>query len=79
MDCQAGKGFLSKNSVSYIKYDLTKLPSKEDDLIKITGTRIVPTFVFKNKTLLGLMSEPKVLIGFEQNEDEIRKILNINS
>ncbi|MFP3846074.1 glutaredoxin family protein [Priestia filamentosa] len=78
-DCQAGKEFLSKNDISYIDYDLTKHPSKEDELIKITGTRIVPAFVFKNKSLLGLMSKPKVLIGFEKNIDEIRKILNIGN
>lgn len=78
-DCQAGKEFLSKNNIPYIEYDLTKNPSKEEDLIKITGTRIVPTFVFKNKSLLGLMSKPKVLIGFEQNIDEIRKLLNLDN
>jgi hypothetical protein len=48
-------------------------------MIKITGTKIVPTFVFKNKSLLGLINKPKVLIGFEQNIDEIRKILNVDS
>jgi glutaredoxin 3 len=63
----------------YIEYDLTKQPSKEEDLVKITGTRIVPTFVFKNKSMLGLTRKPKVLIGFEQNIDEIRKILNIKT
>ncbi|MDQ0272174.1 glutaredoxin family protein [Cytobacillus purgationiresistens] len=78
-DCQAGKEFLYKNDISYIDYDLTKHQSKEDELIKITGTRIVPAFVFKNKSLLGWMNKPKVLIGFEQNIDEIRKILNIDS
>ncbi|MEK4029862.1 glutaredoxin domain-containing protein [Pseudobacillus sp. FSL P4-0506] len=78
-DCQAGKEFLSKNNVSYVDYDLTKQPSKERDLVKITGTRMVPTFVFKNKSLFGLRSKKKVLIGFEQNIDEIRNILHIDS
>ncbi|MEC2074508.1 glutaredoxin family protein [Metabacillus fastidiosus] len=78
-DCQEGKKFLHKNGISYIDYDLTKHPSKEDELIKITGTRIVPAFVFKNKSLLGWMSKPKVLIGFERNIDEIREILNRDS
>ncbi|USK47021.1 hypothetical protein LIT27_03875 [Cytobacillus oceanisediminis] len=63
--------------MSYIEYNLTKQPHKEEDLIKITGTRIVPAFVFKNKSLLGWMSKPKVLIGFEQNIGEIKKILKI--
>lgn len=75
-DCQAGKEFLSKNNVSYTEYDLTKQPLKEEDLIKITGSRIVPTFVFKHKSLVGLVKKPKVIIGFEQNIDEIRKLIN---
>jgi glutaredoxin 3 len=78
-DCQAGKEFLSKHNISYNEYDLAKQPAKEEDLIKITGTRMVPTFVFKRKSLLGMMNKPKVLIGFEQNIDEIRKTLNIGS
>lgn len=78
-DCQAGKEFLSQNKISYIEYDLTKQPSKEEDLIKLTGTRIVPTFVFRNKSFLGLKGKPKTLIGFEQNKDEISGILNKES
>ena len=77
-DCQAAKEFLAKNNVLYIDYDLTKQPSMEEELINITGTRIVPAFVFKNKSLLGLVSKPKVMIGFERNIDEIKKLLNIN-
>jgi len=76
-DCQAGKEFLHKNNISYIDYDLTKQPNKESELINISGTRIVPTFVFKDKSLLGIMSKPKVLIGFEQNFNEIKKLLNL--
>jgi len=36
---------------------------------------MVPTFVFKDKSLLGLLSKPKVLIGFEMNFDEIVGLL----
>lgn len=78
-DCQAAKEFLNKNNISYIDYDLTKQLSKEEELIKISGTRIVPAFVFKNKSFLGFMGKPKVLIGFEQNIDEIKKILNLEN
>lgn len=78
-DCQAAKKFLTKKNISYIEYDLSKQPEKEGDLIHISGTRMVPTFVFKNPSFLGLISKPKFLIGFEQNIDEIRKILNIDS
>jgi Glutaredoxin and related proteins len=78
-DCQAAKAFLAKENVSYIDYDLTKQPSKEEELIKITGIRIVPAFVFRNKALFGLTSKPKVMIGFETNIDEIKRLLMINN
>ncbi|AQS55717.1 glutaredoxin family protein [Novibacillus thermophilus] len=71
-DCQAGKEFLARNNISYIDYDLTKQPSKEEELIQISGTRIVPAFVFKNKSILRLSKKPKVIIGFEWNVDEIK-------
>lgn len=76
-DCQAAKEFLSKNNIPYIDYDLSKQPTKEEELIKISGTRIVPTFVFKDKSLLGIMSKPKVMIGFEQNFNEITNLLHV--
>ncbi|WP_257535619.1 hypothetical protein [Mesobacillus foraminis] len=40
---------------------------------------MVPTFVFKKKSFLGIMGKPKVLVGFEQNKEEIKKLLNIDS
>lgn len=76
-DCQAAKEFLSKNNIPYIDYDLSKQPTKEEELIKISGTRIVPTFVFKDKSLLGIMSKPKVMIGFEQHFNEITNLLHV--
>ncbi|HBZ08839.1 MAG TPA: glutaredoxin family protein [Bacillus bacterium] len=78
-DCQAAKKFLAEKNISYIEYDLSKQPEKERDLIRISGTRIVPTFVFKGQSLLRWMSKPKFLIGFEQNIDEIREILKIDN
>ncbi|MCM3763046.1 hypothetical protein M3212_20165 [Alkalihalobacillus oceani] len=62
-----------------MEYDLSKQTSKEEDLINLTGTRIVPTFVFKTKSLLQLMNKPKIIIGFEQNRDEIKQLLNIKN
>ncbi|MBO0586910.1 glutaredoxin domain-containing protein [Sporosarcina sp. E16_8] len=75
-DCQDAKAYLAKHRISYIDYDLSKDPVKEQELIKLSGARMVPTFVFKDKSLVGLMSKPKVLIGFEQNFDEIIGILS---
>lgn len=39
---------------------------------------MVPTFVFKDKSLRGRLSKPKVLIGFENNLAEIKRILQVN-
>lgn len=76
-DCKAAKEFLSENKVHYTEYDLNKQPAKEKELIAATGTRIVPAFVFKKKSLLGFMSKPKVIIGFERNQNEIETLLSI--
>lgn len=56
-DCQEAKAFLAKNNIPYIGYDLSKEPAKEKELIKIAGSRIVPAFVFKNKSMLGLLNK----------------------
>lgn len=75
-DCQAGKAFLAEHHVSYINYDLSEYPEK--DLRKLTGTRMVPAFVFKEKSLRGKLRKPKVLIGFENNLEEIKQLLKID-
>ena len=74
-DCQAGKAFLAEHHISYINYDLSEHPEKEKDLRKLTGTRMVPAFVFKDKSLRGKLRKPKVLIGFENNLEEIKQLL----
>jgi glutaredoxin 3 len=76
-DCQDAKAFLAEHNIPYVDYDLSIEPEKEKELIKVSGSRIVPTFVFKEKTFLGLRSKPKVLIGFERNEEEIKKLLEM--
>lgn len=76
-DCQEVKAFLAENNIPYIDYDLSEEPEKEKELIKISGSRIVPAFVFKQKSILGFRSKPKVLIGFERNEAEIKKLLAV--
>lgn len=76
-DCQAGKAFLEEHRISYINHDLSEHPEREKNLRKLTGARMVPAFVFKKKSLLGKLNKPKVLIGFENNLDEIKRILEI--
>ena len=70
-DCQDAKAYLAEHGIAYVDYDLSQNPAKEQELIKLSGARMVPTLVFRDKSLLGLMSKPKVLIGFEMNFDEI--------
>lgn len=77
-DCQAGKAFLAEHDIDYVSHDLSEHPEREKDLRKLTGTRMVPTFVFKDKSLRGRLSKPKVLIGFENNLAEIKRILQVN-
>lgn len=74
-DCQEAKAFLAKHRITYINYNLSTHPEKEKDLKKLTGSRMVPTFVFKDKSLRGRFSKPIVLIGFERNIEEIQRKL----
>ncbi|KMK76322.1 glutaredoxin family protein [Alkalihalobacillus pseudalcaliphilus] len=76
-DCQAAKKFLSQNNIDFLEFDLTKVPEKEEELKKVSGARIVPTFVFK-ETILGLPKKSKVFIGFENNFDEIKGKLGLS-
>ncbi|MBB4823426.1 glutaredoxin 3 [Sporosarcina luteola] len=75
-DCQDAKAFLEKHHIPYINYDLSTDPEREEELIKLSGSRIVPAFVFRKRSLFGFKSKPEVFIGFERNREEIKKRLN---
>ncbi|MFD5853482.1 glutaredoxin family protein [Cytobacillus pseudoceanisediminis] len=77
MDCKEAKEFLSQHDIKYIEYDLTQVPDKEKEMKKITGSRIVPTFVIKDKRLPGFIKRPEIFIGFEVNKDKFVKLLNV--
>src|SRR5699024_8979060 len=77
-DCQEGKAFLAEHQISYTSYDLSEQPEKEKTLRKITGTRMVPAFVFKDKSLFDNWCKFKVFIGFDNNMDEIKNIIKID-
>ena len=49
-------------------------PEKEKKLKEMTGTVIVPAFIFTNSKLWFLKNK-KVLIGFENNRSEIEKLV----
>src|SRR5699024_4323315 len=71
-DCHEGKAFLAEHQISYTNNDLSEQPEKEKTLRKLTQTRMVPAFVFKDEYLLGKWSTCKVFIGLENNMNEIK-------
>jgi len=77
-DCQEAKKFLKAHDVPYVNVDLSKQPEKEAELIRISGTRIVPAFVFKDPSIFKRFRKPDVLIGFENNFGEIKKRLDLS-
>lgn len=76
-DCQALKEFLSSQHIHYTDIDLTQNLEKEEELKKITGSKIVPGIIISKPRFWGFSKQEKYFIGFEQNESEIRKILNV--
>ena len=49
-------------------------PGREKELKELTGTIIVPAFIFTNIKFM-VMKQKKVLIGFENNRSEIEKLV----
>ncbi|WP_082692889.1 glutaredoxin domain-containing protein [Bacillus sp. FJAT-29814] len=76
MDCKAAKEFLSGIGYRYTEVNVQEQPEKEQELIKLSGTRIVPTFLFQKKGFLG--SKKKVIIGFEQNREQVEELVGLN-
>ena len=73
-DCQAAKAYLKEQDIPYKEYDLSKQPEKERELIRISGARVVPAFVFYHKSFLRRLQKPQVYIGFENNFSELKQI-----
>lgn len=49
-------------------------PEREKELKELTGTMIVPAFIFTS-TKFMVFKQKKVLIGFENNRSEIEKLV----
>ncbi|MFD1065457.1 glutaredoxin family protein [Oceanobacillus locisalsi] len=77
-DCQDLKNFLEEHQIPHTQYDLAKQPEKEEALKKITGNRIVPGIIFSRSSMLGLKKKFKSMTGFEQNKEEIKKLLEVS-
>ncbi|MGM7684875.1 glutaredoxin family protein [Cytobacillus sp. Hm23] len=78
-DCQQAKEFLALNQIPYVDKDVSKDLKLEDDLKTISGTRIVPSFVFYKKNIWGKKKIHKNIIGFEPNKKEIMELLNVEA
>ena len=72
-DCQEAKEFLSQKNVPYEEINVQDEPEKEKKLKELTGTAIVPAFIFTSKKFL-FKKDKKVLIGFKNNSREIEKL-----
>ncbi|QQK80058.1 glutaredoxin family protein [Salicibibacter cibi] len=74
-DCKESKAYLSEQNVAYTEYDVSQQPEKEADLKKLTGSRVVPGFVFQKQSLFGKLQKPIVFTGFERNQNEIQSLV----
>ena len=73
-DCQEAKEFLSQKNIPYKEINVQGEPGKEKELKEMTGTIIVPAFIFTN-TKFMVFKQKKILIGFENNRSEIEKLV----
>lgn len=73
-DCHEAKEFLSQHHILYEEINVQGVPDREKELKEMTGTIIVPAFIFTN-TKLMFIKQKKVLIGFENNRNEIEKLV----
>ena len=77
-DCQAAKEYLSRENIDYVHKNVEEDESVEKKLKDISGSRIVPSFAFYKKGLLGKKKLMKDFIGFENNKSEIKKWLGLS-
>lgn len=75
-DCQDAKTYLASHAISYHGKDVAKDVSLEQEMIEISGNRIVPLFAFYKKGILGKKKLVESFIGFEANKKVILKLLN---
>ncbi|PFA70490.1 NrdH-redoxin [Bacillus sp. AFS015802] len=75
-DCQAAKEYLNEQNIEYVDKNAGEGADVEKELIEVTGSRIVPSFVFYRKGLFG-KKKIKNLIGFENNKEEIKQLLEL--
>ncbi|NQD68906.1 glutaredoxin family protein [Bacillus haikouensis] len=75
-DCQAAKEYLAEHNIHYVHKNIGEDDTLEKELIEIAGSRIVPSFVFYKRGIVGKKKFVKYLIGFENNREEIGMLLS---
>lgn len=74
-DCQDAKKYLKTISVPYVNKDVSANLDLEQEMIAISGNRIVPLFVFYKKGMLRKRRVVKYFVGFESNKEDILTLL----
>ncbi|EZH65606.1 hypothetical protein DH09_14985 [Bacillaceae bacterium JMAK1] len=69
-DCAKTKEKLQQAGVHYVEHDLSENEEKENELKKLTGSRVVPGLVFKPSGLIGKFKKPVVYTGYERNQKD---------
>lgn len=75
LDCQDLKLFLNENNVAYQLKEVATGSPEEEELIALTGNRIVPTLHFQPK---GLFKKAQLFTGFAANRQAIIKLLTLD-
>lgn len=74
-DCQDAKKYIKTISVPYVNKDVGANLDLEQEMIAISGNRIVPLFVFYKKGVFRKRKVVKYFVGFENNKEEILTLL----
>ncbi|MDT2522442.1 glutaredoxin family protein [Enterococcus raffinosus] len=71
LDCQKLKRDLSQKEIPYKLIEVNS-SEEEEQMVNVTGSKIVPALIFMKK---GLLKKKTIFIGYEANQIEINKYL----
>ncbi|MGM0524446.1 MAG: glutaredoxin family protein, partial [Bacillota bacterium] len=67
-DCQQAKAYLNDLNIAYEQKNVEDNQQVEAELVTVTGSKIVPAFVFYKKGLFGNSKVAQTFIGFDANK-----------
>lgn len=70
-DCQQAKAYLNDLNIAYEQKNVEDNQQVEAELVTITGSKIVPAFVFYKKGLFGNSKVVQSFTGFDANKEAI--------